>query len=117
MSRETISRSRRLFRPKSYGSKVPFRRCGEAMLPYAETSLCLLVAAVLGSLIGFERERLLWAAGIRTHMLVCGFRSDGESRSRAGSANPRRSQSAWPYRGRPQDSQALWCGCWDGTAD
>ena len=31
----------------------------------------LLVAAVLGSLIGFERERLLWAAGIRTHMLVC----------------------------------------------
>jgi putative Mg2+ transporter-C (MgtC) family protein len=32
-------------------------------------------AAALGSLIGFERERLLWAAGIRTHMLVCGCRS------------------------------------------
>jgi putative Mg2+ transporter-C (MgtC) family protein len=31
----------------------------------------LLLAALLGSLIGFERERLLWAAGIRTHMLVC----------------------------------------------
>ncbi|ETR76837.1 methyltransferase [Afipia sp. P52-10] len=31
----------------------------------------LLGAAFLGSLIGFERERLLWAAGIRTHMLVC----------------------------------------------
>jgi putative Mg2+ transporter-C (MgtC) family protein len=31
----------------------------------------LAVAALLGSLIGFERERLLWAAGIRTHMLVC----------------------------------------------
>src|SRR3984957_4610483 len=31
----------------------------------------LLVAAVFGSVIGFERERLLWAAGIRTHMLVC----------------------------------------------
>lgn len=31
----------------------------------------LAVAAVLGSAIGFERERLLWAAGIRTHMLVC----------------------------------------------
>jgi putative Mg2+ transporter-C (MgtC) family protein len=30
----------------------------------------LAAAAVLGSLIGFERERLLWAAGIRTHMLV-----------------------------------------------
>lgn len=27
-------------------------------------------AALLGSLIGFERERLMWAAGIRTHMLV-----------------------------------------------
>ena len=25
----------------------------------------------LGSLIGFERDRLLWAAGIRTHMLIC----------------------------------------------
>lgn len=31
----------------------------------------LIVAAGLGSLVGFERERLLWAAGIRTHMLVC----------------------------------------------
>jgi putative Mg2+ transporter-C (MgtC) family protein len=31
----------------------------------------LLMAAVLGSIIGFERERLLWAAGIRTHMVVC----------------------------------------------
>jgi putative Mg2+ transporter-C (MgtC) family protein len=41
------------------------------IVTYAETLLRLLVAAVLGSLIGFERERLLWAAGIRTHMLVC----------------------------------------------
>jgi putative Mg2+ transporter-C (MgtC) family protein len=31
----------------------------------------LLTAAILGSIIGFERERLLWAAGIRTHMVVC----------------------------------------------
>lgn len=31
----------------------------------------LLMAALLGSLIGFERERLNWAAGLRTHMLVC----------------------------------------------
>jgi len=31
----------------------------------------LVLAAVLGSAIGFERERLLWAAGLRTHMLVC----------------------------------------------
>jgi len=31
----------------------------------------LLSAALLGSIIGLERERILWAAGIRTHMLVC----------------------------------------------
>ncbi len=42
-----------------------------AMLSNWETLERLLIAAVLGSLIGFERERLLWAAGIRTHMLVC----------------------------------------------
>jgi putative Mg2+ transporter-C (MgtC) family protein len=42
-----------------------------AMLSHSETLLRLLAAAALGSLIGFERERLLWAAGIRTHMLVC----------------------------------------------
>ena len=29
------------------------------------------MAAFLGSLVGFERERLHWAAGLRTHMLVC----------------------------------------------
>ncbi|HEY3637872.1 MAG TPA: MgtC/SapB family protein [Rhizomicrobium sp.] len=33
--------------------------------------LRLLVAAALGSVIGAERERLSWAAGLRTHMLVC----------------------------------------------
>src|SRR6201995_817537 len=36
-----------------------------------EMLLRLLAAAALGSLVGLERERLLWAAGIRTHMLVC----------------------------------------------
>src|ERR1700753_4166235 len=36
-----------------------------------EMLLRLLTVAALGSMIGFERERLLWAAGIRTHMLVC----------------------------------------------
>jgi putative Mg2+ transporter-C (MgtC) family protein len=30
----------------------------------------LMGAAVLGGAIGFERERLSWAAGLRTHMLV-----------------------------------------------
>jgi len=41
------------------------------MLPHFDTLLRLFMAAALGSVIGFERERLLWAAGIRTHMLVC----------------------------------------------
>lgn len=31
----------------------------------------LVFAAALGSVIGFERERLSWSAGLRTHMLVC----------------------------------------------
>lgn len=31
----------------------------------------LIIAAILGGCIGFERERLSWAAGLRTHMLVC----------------------------------------------
>ena len=41
------------------------------MLPNWEMIARLLCAAVLGGAIGFERERLLWAAGLRTHMLVC----------------------------------------------
>ena len=31
----------------------------------------LAVSALIGSAIGIERERLRWAAGLRTHMLVC----------------------------------------------
>jgi putative Mg2+ transporter-C (MgtC) family protein len=31
----------------------------------------LALAALFGSLVGMERERLDWAAGLRTHMLVC----------------------------------------------
>ena len=42
-----------------------------ASLSHAEILARLFLAAALGSLIGFERERLLWTAGIRTHMLVC----------------------------------------------
>ncbi len=40
------------------------------MISHLDIALRLGLAALLGSLIGFERERLLWAAGIRTHMLV-----------------------------------------------
>jgi putative Mg2+ transporter-C (MgtC) family protein len=41
------------------------------MLGNVELIARLVLAAALGSVIGFERERLSWAAGLRTHMLVC----------------------------------------------
>ena len=41
------------------------------MLPEHQIILRLLVSAVLGSVVGLERERLNWVAGLRTHMLVC----------------------------------------------
>jgi putative Mg2+ transporter-C (MgtC) family protein len=41
------------------------------MLSDWDLALRLLLAAGLGSLIGAERERLAWTAGLRTHMLVC----------------------------------------------
>ncbi|WP_448955616.1 MgtC/SapB family protein [Labrys neptuniae] len=40
------------------------------MLSNTEIFIRLLLAAGLGSMVGIERERLLWAAGLRTHMLV-----------------------------------------------
>src|ERR1700712_1508192 len=40
------------------------------MLSNIEMIARLLLAAILSGLIGVERERLLWAAGLRTHMLV-----------------------------------------------
>ncbi|WP_131780907.1 MgtC/SapB family protein [Legionella gresilensis] len=41
------------------------------MLSSLELILRLLLAAFLGCIIGLERERLSWAMGLRTHMLVC----------------------------------------------
>ncbi|VTU28744.1 putative Mg(2+) transport ATPase [Variovorax sp. SRS16] len=41
------------------------------MVSQLELVARLVMAAALGSVIGFERERLSWAAGLRTHMLVC----------------------------------------------
>ena len=42
------------------------------MLSSQEILTRLLIAALLGSIVGFERERRsAWAAGLRTHMLVC----------------------------------------------
>jgi putative Mg2+ transporter-C (MgtC) family protein len=40
------------------------------LLPNLELIARLGLAALLGGAIGFERERLSWAAGLRTHMLV-----------------------------------------------
>jgi putative Mg2+ transporter-C (MgtC) family protein len=40
------------------------------MLNQWELFARLLLAAGLGSVVGWERERLQWAAGLRTHMLV-----------------------------------------------
>ncbi|WP_260924286.1 MgtC/SapB family protein [Novosphingobium sp. 9] len=40
------------------------------MISHADILIRLAAAAAIGSLVGFERERLLWSAGIRTHMLV-----------------------------------------------
>jgi putative Mg2+ transporter-C (MgtC) family protein len=40
------------------------------MITPKELVLRLAVAAILGALVGLERERLEWAAGMRTHALV-----------------------------------------------
>lgn len=49
--------------------RPPAPRCTQ-MLPFHDTLIRLLLAAVLGAVIGANRGRLEWAAGLRTHMLV-----------------------------------------------
>lgn len=41
------------------------------MLTLEQLIIRLVLAALLGSLVGLERQRLDWAAGLRTHMMVC----------------------------------------------
>lgn len=41
------------------------------VLSYTDLTIRLLIAALLGGLIGWERERNNHPAGLRTHMLVC----------------------------------------------
>jgi len=41
------------------------------MLTTTEIAIRLALAAAFGAAIGLERERKEWAAGLRTHMLVC----------------------------------------------
>jgi putative Mg2+ transporter-C (MgtC) family protein len=41
------------------------------MIAFTDILIRLGLAALLGSIIGLERQRHDWAAGLRTHMLVC----------------------------------------------
>ena len=41
------------------------------MITWEEVTLRLFLAAVLGGAVGMDRQRYEWAAGLRTHMLVC----------------------------------------------
>src|SRR6476659_3637597 len=41
------------------------------MIESKEVIIRLLLAAFFGAVIGLERERKDWAAGLRTHMMVC----------------------------------------------
>ncbi|HQW13133.1 MAG TPA: MgtC/SapB family protein [Saprospiraceae bacterium] len=41
------------------------------MLSWSEIVIRLSLACLFGALIGLERERKDWAAGLRTHMMVC----------------------------------------------
>ncbi|MBX2920878.1 MAG: MgtC/SapB family protein [Chitinophagaceae bacterium] len=41
------------------------------MLSWSEILIRLLLASLFGALIGLERERKDWTAGLRTHMMVC----------------------------------------------
>lgn len=41
------------------------------MLSWNEILLRLVTASLLGGVIGLERERKNWSAGLRTHMMVC----------------------------------------------
>ena len=41
------------------------------MISTTEILTRLITAAILGSVVGFERQRREWTAGLRTHMLVC----------------------------------------------
>jgi putative Mg2+ transporter-C (MgtC) family protein len=41
------------------------------MISLQQIALRLAIAAILGSIVGSERQRHEWAAGLRTHMVVC----------------------------------------------
>lgn len=41
------------------------------MIAWTEILIRLTLAALFGAVIGLERERKDWTAGLRTHMMVC----------------------------------------------
>ena len=41
------------------------------MIEWTDILIRLVTAAVFGGLVGLERERKNWTAGLRTHMMVC----------------------------------------------
>src|SRR5690625_7691160 len=41
------------------------------MISWETILLRLVLASILGAVIGMERERKNWSAGMRTHMMVC----------------------------------------------
>ncbi|SOE99153.1 MgtC family protein [Burkholderia sp. OK233] len=62
------------------------------MLGNLELISRLVLAAALGSVIGFERERLSWAAGLRTHMTMIverGIMTFHSLHDELGAASPR----------------------------
>ena len=40
------------------------------MILWTDVLIRLILASIFGALIGLERERKNWAAGLRTHMMV-----------------------------------------------
>jgi len=41
------------------------------MISYSEIAIRISLSALFGAIIGLERERKNWSAGMRTHMMVC----------------------------------------------
>jgi len=48
-----------------------FKTIFTIMITWQEVILRLFIAAILGGAVGMDRQRYEWAAGLRTHMLVC----------------------------------------------
>jgi hypothetical protein len=54
-----------------YQTDLPIAKENPNVISDLDVTYRLLTAAILGAVIGANRGRLDWAAGLRTHMLVC----------------------------------------------